>query len=104
MRILVATVIALSGLGIQPGLAQSPAELLENSAALGTLVGQAVQCGVDPAQVRQYVSRTVPTEMPETADPVLNAQMNQAFEQAMRSAVAPDQGCDPVVQRMQAPQ
>jgi hypothetical protein len=69
MRILVAFAIAaLSGLGIQPGLAQSasPAKLLENSAALGTLVGQAVQCGVDPAQVRQYVSRTVPTQMPET--------------------------------------
>ena len=80
--------IALLAVLSAPAFAQSPDQLLQQSRDFGTLVGQAVKCGVDPAQVQGFVDATLPQAMPTTADSDLNEQMNQAFEAAMRAAPA----------------
>ena len=82
----------------------SKESLLKSSQDLGTLVGQAVQCGVEQAVISRFLDTAIPNHMPTTNDAAFNEQMNSAFEQAMRSAGQPAQGCDPVVLRFSAPQ
>ncbi|MFN3232154.1 MAG: hypothetical protein ACE363_08330 [Alphaproteobacteria bacterium] len=70
--------------------------LLEAAQAFGTLVGQAAQCEVAAEAIQAYVERALPDRLPVTGDAAFDEQMNQAFEQAMRSAATPESGCDQV--------
>jgi hypothetical protein len=103
MRVLVYA--ALFTLAI-PAQAQTVSKdsLLQQSATLGNLVGEAVHCGVDQTDISRFLDREMPQQMPKTNDEAFNEQMNSTFERAMRQAGLPSRGCGPVVQRLTAQQ